>query len=84
MTTSPNNTSSADRIRVSDLNVVGFLVTLGREIRAVEGGPDRRVFVFDASVQADVDSYHLNAPVPARAFAASLRDLKGLLKGAGR
>ena len=66
--------------RTKELPLAAFLVTKGYELRGLlSGQPGQRIFVFGDEVLPDAQAYFRNAPVPARAYAASLRDLKQLL-----
>jgi hypothetical protein len=64
----------------SDLNLAAFLLASGFALGSVEGPPGRRLFRFPEAARDHAPAYYQNAPVPSRAFANALRDLKALVR----
>jgi hypothetical protein len=69
-----------NEVRITDLNVAAFLISLDYELVRVEGPSGRRVFLF-ANVPPDVITsfYNGRRPVDARKLLGAVRDLKGLV-----
>lgn len=66
--------------QTTDMALGAFLLARGHELRAVRSITERqRMFVFGIDAEGDAESYYRNAPIPARAYAAALRDIKTLL-----
>lgn len=72
-------TGVTDSYSTSDLNLAAFLMAKGYSLLRVEAaGGIRKVFYFAPDAQELTAEFYRNAPVPARAFANALRDLKAL------
>ena len=63
----------------TDLYVAGFLLAKGYEIDIVDLSPSKREFRFPDSAEAEAVGFYRNAQLPARLYAAALRDLKSML-----
>ena len=64
----------------TDLGLGAYLLARGHELRAVRAVTERqRMFVFGIDAEGDAESFYRNASIPARAYAAALRDIKSLL-----
>ena len=71
----------ATDFETSDLSLAAFLLSRGHallDVGTVGGG--RKVFHFPPEVHEEARAFYQNAPVPARAFANALRDLKALIR----
>ncbi len=74
-------TAHTTDFQTSDLGLAAFLVSRGHallDVGTVGGG--RKVFHFAPEVHEEAKGFYQNAPVPARAFANALRDLKALIR----
>jgi hypothetical protein len=66
--------------RTTDVNVGAFLLARGHQLTGIERLKDgrRAAFVF-ASGKDDAEKFFLNEQIPARDFAAALKQLKAAL-----
>lgn len=72
--------TSAD-FETTDLGLAAFLVAQGHALRDVGGmSGGRRVFRFATDAREEAPGFYTGAPVPARAYANALRDLKALIR----
>ena len=74
-------TAHTTEFQTSDLSLAAFLLSRGHallNVGTVGGG--RKVFHFPPDVHEEARTFYQNAPVPARAFANALRDLKALIR----
>lgn len=69
-----------NEFKTSDTQLAAFLVAIGHPLRGLEEPQGRRVFVFDASAEADRMGYATDArPVPPRKLFGAYRDLKAAI-----
>jgi len=65
--------------KTSDLSVAAFLMTLDFPLLKTEGNGRRVVFYFPSTAAEAAPGYLRGEKVSARAFSASVRDLKSLI-----
>jgi V8-like Glu-specific endopeptidase len=63
----------------ADLNVAALIITNGHCAREYRPQGRQCVFVFGPEVAPEAERYYRNEYVPARAYAATLRDLKAVI-----